>query len=224
MISSHMSCNRIPYPSDHAVTWGHVTSELHFTFIFQTLLPLNLIGWWLKINLLDSLTNIRLDFCFLTEFWLNWKNCSSEDSLLLKHFHFCINFTNSLKNICEPSCFKNSGSQSGRKFLINTTVKFQVRNLNMIYKISQTENKEQKMIHPWFFQTSNSTQVCLSHLMLLLLAILIFWYFDTFVGNCSCFSQRCLLNSYFHVAHMCSFLHFFFCFKAKKWSYRQNLY
>ena len=128
------------------------------------------------------------------------------------------------KYLCEPSCFKNLGSQSGRKFLINTTVKFQVRNLNMIYKISQTENKEQKMIHPWFFQTSNSTQVCLSHLMLLLLAILIFWYFDTFVGNCSCFSQRCLLNSYFHVAHMCSFLHFFFCFKAKKWSYRQNLY
>ena len=78
------------------------------------------------------------------------------------------------KYLCEPSCFKNSGSQSGRKFLINTTVKFQVRNLNMIYKISQTENKEQKMIHPWFFQTSNSTQVCLSHLMLLLLAILIF--------------------------------------------------
>ena len=34
------------------------------------------------------------------------------------------------KYLCGPSCFKNSGSQSGKKILISTTVKFPIRNLN----------------------------------------------------------------------------------------------
>ena len=35
-----------------------------------------------------------------SQFWLDWKNSSSKDTLFLKHFCFSINFTNILKNIC----------------------------------------------------------------------------------------------------------------------------
>ena len=47
MIRSHMSNNKVTYPSDHVVTWGHVTNEFHYIFILRSLLPLNLTGWWL---------------------------------------------------------------------------------------------------------------------------------------------------------------------------------
>ena len=47
MIRSHMSNKKVTYPSDHVVTWGHVTNELHYIFILRSLLPLNLTGWWL---------------------------------------------------------------------------------------------------------------------------------------------------------------------------------
>ena len=39
-------------------------------------------------------------FHFLSKFWLNWKNSSGEDTLLLKHLYFSINFTNFLKHVC----------------------------------------------------------------------------------------------------------------------------
>ena len=47
MTKSHMSNNKVTYPSDHAVVWGHVTKELHYIFILRSLLQLKLIGWWL---------------------------------------------------------------------------------------------------------------------------------------------------------------------------------
>ena len=47
MIRSHMSNNKVTYPSDHVVTWSHVTNELHYRFILRSLLPLNLTRWWL---------------------------------------------------------------------------------------------------------------------------------------------------------------------------------
>ena len=47
MIRSHISNNKVTYPSDYAVTWGHVTNELHYIFILRSLLPLNLTEWWL---------------------------------------------------------------------------------------------------------------------------------------------------------------------------------
>ena len=34
MIRSHMSNNKVTYPSDHAVTRGYVTNELDYIFIF----------------------------------------------------------------------------------------------------------------------------------------------------------------------------------------------
>ena len=48
----------------------------------------------------DGLTNIWLVFRFLSKFWLSWKSSFGEDTLFLKGFYFCINFTNFLKNIC----------------------------------------------------------------------------------------------------------------------------
>ena len=53
-----------------------------------------------------------------------------------------------MKYLCGPCCFKNSGSQSGKKFLISNTVKFPVKNLNHDLQISKTNNTEQKLIHP----------------------------------------------------------------------------
>ena len=99
MIRSHMSNNKVTYPSDHTVMWGHVTNELHYIFILRSLLPLNLTGWWVvKLKYLDDgLTNIWLVFRFLSKFWLNWKNSSGEDTLFLKHFYLSINFSNFLK-------------------------------------------------------------------------------------------------------------------------------
>ena len=44
---SHMSNSTFTYPSNQAVTWGHVKNELHYIFILWSLLPLNLTGWWL---------------------------------------------------------------------------------------------------------------------------------------------------------------------------------
>ena len=46
-IRSHMSNNKVTYPSDHAVTSGHVTNELLYIFVLRSLLPLNLTRWWL---------------------------------------------------------------------------------------------------------------------------------------------------------------------------------
>ena len=47
MIRSHMSNNKVTYPSGHAVIWGHVKNEFHYTFILRSVLQLNLTGWWL---------------------------------------------------------------------------------------------------------------------------------------------------------------------------------
>ena len=33
MIKSHMSNNKVAYPSDQAVTWGHGTNKVHYIFI-----------------------------------------------------------------------------------------------------------------------------------------------------------------------------------------------
>ena len=52
--------------------------------------------------------------------------------------------------------------------------------------------------------------------MLLLLAILIFWYFDIFFNNCPRFLQRCFFNSNFQVAHMRSFHHYTFLLPKAK--------
>ena len=46
-IRSHMSNNKVTYPSDHAVTWSHVTNELLYIFVLRSLLPLKLTWWWL---------------------------------------------------------------------------------------------------------------------------------------------------------------------------------
>ena len=62
-----MSNSKVIYPSDHTVTVGHVTNELHYVF-FQILTLV--------------------------------KNSFGDDTLLLKLFHFCINFINFLTNVC----------------------------------------------------------------------------------------------------------------------------
>ena len=67
MIRSHMSNSKVAYPSDHAVTRGHMTNGIHYVcFRILTLM----------------------------------KNSFGEDTLFLKFFHFCINFTNFLTDIC----------------------------------------------------------------------------------------------------------------------------
>ena len=47
MIMSHVSNNKVTYPSDHVLTWSRETNELHDIFILWSLMPLNLTGWWL---------------------------------------------------------------------------------------------------------------------------------------------------------------------------------
>ena len=122
-------------------------------------------------------------------------------------------------------------SQSGKKFLISTTVKFPIRNLDFdLQSMSNWKWKTKFDTSIIFSNQSVTTQVQVQFRKLLLLAILIFWYFDAliffdiFLNNCPRFSQRCFFNSNFQVAHMRSFHHIFFCVEAKKWSHWQNLY
>ena len=98
----------------------------------------------------------------------------------------------------------------------------------MIYKISQTEIKEQKLIHPWFIIDTFSnlqvtTQVHLLHFMLLLLAILIFWYFEIFF-NRPRFSQKMFYHIEFpSCTHAFFSLYFFLCQRLKVISVTKSL-
>ena len=132
MMRSHMSNNKVTYPCDHAVTWGHMTNELHYIFILRSLLPLNLAGWWLlKLKPRRPFNKYMVGFSFsqqiLTQLkkFLRWRYFVPKALLFFHQFH---QFPE--KYLCGPSCFKNSGSQSGKKILISTTVKFPIRNLN----------------------------------------------------------------------------------------------
>ena len=128
-IKSYLSNNKVTYPSDHAVTWGHVTNELHCIFIFQSLLPLKLTGWWLvKLKSRQRFNYYMLGFSFsyqiLTQLkkFLWWRYFISKAPLFFHQFH---QFPETC--LCRPICFKNLGSQSGKKFLISTTVNFRSR-------------------------------------------------------------------------------------------------
>ena len=113
MIKSHMSNNKVTYPSDHVVTWSHETNELHDIFILRSLLPLYLTGWWfVKLK-----SNYGWFFFFLSKFWLRGRYFIPKALLFFYQFY---QFPE--KHLCAPSCFKNLDSQSGKKFLI--------RNLN----------------------------------------------------------------------------------------------
>ena len=57
MVRSHMSNSKVTYPSDNALTWGHVTNELHYVF-FQILTLL-------KNSFEDDSLFLKLfNFCF----------------------------------------------------------------------------------------------------------------------------------------------------------------
>ena len=127
MIRSHMSNNKVTYPSDHAVTWSHVTNELHYICFTKPVATKHDRLMASEINIFDdSLTNIWLVFRFLSKFWLSWKNF-----LFLKHFYLSINFVNFLKNICvDQVVLKIRVLNQEKTILISTTVKFPIRNLN----------------------------------------------------------------------------------------------
>ena len=86
----------------------------------------------------------------------------------------------------------------------------------MIYKISQTENKE--YIYDFFEPVSNkaSSTSPFNTTFIGYFDILLFWYFDILFNNCPHFSQRCLFNSNFQVVHMCFLCHIFFSVSKPK--------
>ena len=55
MIRSHMSNKKVTYPSDHVVTWGHVTNELHYIFIFTQPIATKL-DWVMACEIKISMT------------------------------------------------------------------------------------------------------------------------------------------------------------------------
>ena len=135
-----MSNNKVTYPTDHAVTWDHVTNELHYKFILQSLLPLNVTGWWLvKLEYRRRFNKYMVGFSFskqvLTQLkkFLQWRYLIPKALLFFDQFHQF-----SEKYQYAPSCFKNSGFQSGKKFLISTTIKFPIRDLN--YDLQNVSN------------------------------------------------------------------------------------
>ena len=110
----------------------------------------------------------------LAEKFFRWRYFIPKGFLFLHQFH---QFPE--KYLCRPSCFKDSGSQSGKKFLISTTVKFPISNLNHdLQNISNWKQRTKFYTSMIFSNQWVTKQVHLPHLMLLLLPILIFWYFD----------------------------------------------
>ena len=84
-------------------------------------------GLW-NLNLDDGLTNI-----WLFVFWPNFYSIEKVPSV--KILSKALSFLNQFhqfpeKYLCGSSCFKNSSSQLGKKFLIRATIKFSIRNLN----------------------------------------------------------------------------------------------
>ena len=142
----------------------------------QRLLPLSLTGWWVvKLKSPWRFNYYMIGFSFsyqiLTQLkkFLLWR-CFIPKAPVLHQFH---QFPD--KYLCGPSCFKNMGSQSGKKFLVSTTVKFPIRNLNHGLQNSQPDYKEQKLIHSWFFEPINNNAS--SSAAIAYLNILIFSHF-----------------------------------------------
>ena len=80
----------------------------------------------------------------------------------------------------------------------------------MIYKISETENKE--YMYDFLEPVSNnaSSTSPFNATFIGYFDILLFWYFDILFNNCLHCSQRCFFNSSFQFAHMRFLCHIFF--------------
>ena len=86
----------------------------------------------------------------------------------------------------------------------------------MIYKISETENKE--YMYDFLEPVSNnaSSTSPFNATFIGYFDILLFWYFDILFNNCLHFSQRCFFNSSFQFAHMRFLCHIFFSVSKPK--------
>ena len=99
---------------------------------------------------------------FLSKFWLNWRSSSGEDTFFLRHFYFCINFTNFLTNTC-----------------VDQVVKIWVLNQE---KISWSARW---YLHDFFEPVSinASSSSPFNAAVIGYFNIFIFWYFDIFFRN-----------------------------------------
>ena len=122
-------------------------------------------------NLDGGLTNIWLVFLFLIESWLNLKYYFGEATLFLKRFHFCISFINFLANICADQVVLKLPNQHYSKIPEQEFESWYTQFLEL------TTKDKIWYIHDFFKAVGNNAGSS-SYLMLLLLAILIFWYFD----------------------------------------------
>ena len=153
----------------------------------------------------DGFINIWLVFRFFSKFWLSWKSSSGEDTLFLKGFYFCINFTNFLKNICADQVVLKIRALNQEKNSWSALVKIsdqEFKSWSTKYLKLKIKNKSW-YIHDFFEPVSNNASSTSPFNVVI-------GYFDIFFNNCPRFSQRCFFNSNFQVAHMRSFHQIFF--------------
>ena len=167
-------------------------------------------------------------FRFLREFWLNWKNFCSDDTLFLKQCFLPSFSLMSWKMFVQTKLFKKLGFSIRKKIPDQHYGKIP----DQEFKLWSTKYLKLKIrSKSWyiynFFEPVSNNESSTSPFYATVIGyfdMLIFWYFDIFFNNWPRFSQRYFLNSDFQVAHMPSFHHIFICVKAKMWSHWQNLY
>ena len=119
--------------------------------------------------------------------------------------------------LIQPHVFENFDDDLNNIWLV-----FSFLTEFLIDKISRTNNKRQKLIHPSVFRIVSMKQVHFPHLMLLLLPTSIFWYFyiSTFsLMTIFVFNKVHVSSIRISTLHTCAlFIIFFFCIEAKRWS------
>ena len=144
--------------------------------------------------------------------FLRWRYFIPKVFLFFHQFH-----KSTEKYLCGLSCFKNSGSQAGKKNSNQHYGKIpdkKFKSWSTKYLELKIKNKSW-YIHDFFEPVSNNASSTSPFNVVI-------GYFDIFFNNCPRFSQRCFFNSNFQVAHMRYFHHIFSCIQAKKWSHWQK--
>ena len=122
------------------------------------------------------MVGFSFSYRILTQFkiFLRWSYFIPKALSFLHQFH---QFPS--KYLCRPSCFKTSGSQSGKKIPNQHYSKIPEQEFESWYtKFLELTTKDKIWYIHDFFKAVGNNAGSSSYLMLLLLAILIFWYFD----------------------------------------------
>ena len=142
----------------------------------RRLLPLNLTGWWLvKLKSPQHFNQYMIGFSFSYKIWtqlkkfLRWRSFIPK-APVLHQFHQFYD-----KYLCGPSCFKSSGSQSGKNSWSALQHNFRQEFKSWFTKyLNLIITNKSRYIHDFFESMNNNAS---SSAVIAYLNILIFWHF-----------------------------------------------